>query len=403
MNNVSVIGLGYVGLPLAISAAEHGYKVIGIDKNNDLIQNLLNSYELNSDFNFLKSKLEQSLKLKNFFPTSSYEYISKSEIVIVCLPTPLDKNGLPDLSILTGALLDASKYIQPGTLLIVESTVFPGTMDDVVMPMFKDKGIRFGYSPERIDPNNKTFRLENTPKIISASDQDALVEVEKFYSKFIPTLHKVAEMKTAEFAKVIENTYRLVNISLVNELLKIGNGLNLDVRKALEAAATKPFGFELFSPGAGAGGHCIPVDPVYLLEKARSKNIKDVNLLSAAVEVNNSMPSYVVETCEKLLVNEKSRILIYGISYKSGVADTRESASLAIRDILINRGHDVFWYDELIKMWNNETRVEKLTDFDLVLVVNFSDLQTLKDLANKNTKILDCTGSLERAQNVFHL
>ena len=403
MKNVCVVGLGYVGFPLSLAAANAGFVVTGIDSNTDLTKNLSESKIINPDLQYLQTKLDIVIRNNFFYVANSFNSVSTAQIVVVCLPTPLNDNGEPDLSILISGLKSIAEFVSDEALLIVESTVFPGTMESIVKPIFKHKKVELGYSPERIDPSNNIFNLENTTKLISAFSGIALSKMRNFYCSFIKDVYEVNSVEVAEFSKVIENTYRLVNISLVNELLIIGNSLGLDTRAALNAANTKPFGFQLFNPSAGAGGHCIPVDPVYLLWKAQTSGLKNINLISAAVEINNSMPSYVSKSAEKLLTTKPSKILIYGISYKSGVSDTRNSSGLAIRNHLIQSGHFVFWFDPIIKELGNEKRFDGELDFDLIIIVNFDDSIYLKELLNSDNLILDCTGRLDKRKNIFCL
>jgi UDP-N-acetyl-D-glucosamine dehydrogenase len=403
LKNVCVVGLGYVGFPLALAAANANFFVTGIDSNSDLIKNLSASKINNPDLQYLQSQLDLTIRNNSFSLANSFDLVSSAQIVVVCLPTPLNDQGKPDLSILISGLKSIAEFISDEALIIVESTVFPGTMESIVKPIFKQKNVELGYSPERIDPSNKSFNLENTTKLISAFSDGALYKMQNFYSAFVKDLYAVDSVETAEFSKVIENTYRLVNISLVNELLIIGNELGLDTRAALNAANTKPFGFQLFNPSAGAGGHCIPVDPVYLLWKAQTAGVENINLISAAVETNNSMPSYVSQSAERLLTAKPSKILIYGISYKSGVSDTRNSSGLEIREHLIKSGHFVFWYDSIITELGDEKRFEGELDFDLIIIVNFDDSIYLKELLDKDVSVLDCTGKLGKSKNIFCL
>jgi UDP-N-acetyl-D-glucosamine dehydrogenase len=338
-----------------------------------------------------------------FSAVSDFKYIADSRIIVVCLPTPLGEKGEPNLKILLDGLKNIKKFIKTGATVIVESTVYPGTMEEIVAKIFQGMDINLGYSPERIDPGNKKFDLANTPKIISAFNTTTLDLMKDFYGKFIDEIHVMGSVKEAEFAKTIENTYRLVNISLVNELLQIGNALGVNTRNALYAAATKPFGFQLFTPGVGAGGHCVPVDPVYLQWKVNKVDKNLSKILTAAIQVNTEMPTYVCERIKDLNLSHPARILLYGIAYKQGVSDTRESPSLKIERILKHDGHSVQWFDPNIEEHENEKRVEDVINFDLVIVTNYDDTAYLDKLINSNVKILDCTGQVEKGDSIYYL
>ena len=403
VKHVCVVGLGYVGLPLALSAANSQFVVTGIDLNYELIKDLSNSTIKNPDLQDLQPKLELAVRNNSFSATNSFQPISSAQIIAVCLPTPLDDKGEPDLNAFISGLKSIAEMVSNDALIIVESTVFPVTMESIVRPIFKDKKVELGYSPERIDPANKSFNLENTTKLISAFSKSTIVKMRDFYGAFVKNMYEVESVETAEYSKIIENTFRLVNISLVNELLIIGNALGLDTRAALSAANTKPFGFKLFVPSAGAGGHCIPVDPVYLLWKARKSGIRKLDLISAAVETNNLMPNYVSKSAKKLLSSKPSKILIYGIAYKSGVSDTRNSSGLEVLKQLTQSGYEVHWYDPIIKELGNEARYRGAIDFNLIIIINFDESTFLQEITDKDILTLDCTGRIRKAKNVFYL
>jgi UDP-N-acetyl-D-glucosamine dehydrogenase len=402
-NVVSVVGLGYVGLPLALAIAKSGNKVFGIDTNPELVNDLNSCKIENVDMKKFENELDLLVSNKLFSPVGDFEFVSKCSIIIVCLPTPLTEKGEPNLDILLAGLKSIKKFIKTGATLIVESTVYPGTMEEIVVKLFQDIDINLGYSPERIDPGNKDFDLGNTPKIISAFDIPTLNIMKDFYGQFTEKVHVMESVKAAEFAKIIENTYRLVNISLVNELLQIGNALGVNVRSALAAAATKPFGFQLFTPGIGAGGHCVPVDPVYLEWKVSTIDKSLSKVLTAAIQVNNEMPNYVCQKVKDLIPSGQAKILLYGISYKKGVSDTRESPSLKIRSILKNEGHFIYWFDPNIEEYDDEKRVENIYDFDLVIIMNYDKTLYLDELMKSNIRILDCTGLANKSNSIYYL
>jgi UDP-N-acetyl-D-glucosamine dehydrogenase len=411
--SVAIIGLGYVGLPLAVEAAKVGHKVSGIDIDDKLINNLKVGKILKSELRIIESDLKKCLDRGNIKFSSNFEVITNSEIVIVCLPTPLDNVGEPDMSILISGVKMASEYICPNNLLVIESTVYPGATEEMVLGIFGKSLPKIGYSPERIDPSNKVFKIHNTPKIIAANDIESLAKMRLFYNSFIEEIHEVDSIKTAEFAKLIENIYRLVNISLVNELLLIGRSLNLNTRAAIRAAGTKPFGFQEFTPGIGAGGHCIPVDPVYLRYKVALRKDIETVILNGAIELNRKMPEYVSKLISEISMKKfktKKRgmgtvkVLIYGVSYKSGVQDTRHSQAFYLREKLIRSGFIVRWYDVNVLDWLDEKRENNLTEIDLVVILNYEQSEFLQEIVSKeNLTILDCTGNLKSSDYVYIL
>ncbi len=386
MNNfkydVAVIGLGYVGLPLAIQATDSNLKVFGYDINEERISdyNLGNS----SIEDITDGELQESLE-KGLFLSSDAKYLSESETIVISVPTPLT-DYQPDLSYVKSAAETIAKHIEKNQIIILESTTYPGTTIEVLIPVIEQNstlkaGVDFyaGYSPERIDPGNETWNFKNTPKVVSGINEESLSKIKEFYEKIIDTVITVSGTKEAEMVKLLENTYRHVNIALINELAILCNMLDIDIWEVVNAAKTKPFGFESFRPGPGVGGHCIPVDPNYLAFKTRQIG-KPVRFVELAQEINNSMPSYVVSRLlEKMNALEKtfknSNILILGVAYKKDIGDIRESPALGIIENLIERGVNVKYFDPYVsKIKIGEQDVEKedsldnIDNYDLILV-----------------------------------
>ena len=405
--DVAVIGLGYVGLPLAIQATSSNLKVYGYD----IDENKISNYNLgNSTIEDISDKeLEASLE-KGLFLSSDPKYLSESETIVISVPTPLT-DYQPDLSYVKAAAETIAKNITKNQIIILESTTYPGTTVEVLIPVIEEisnlkAGVDFfvGYSPERIDPGNDTWNFKNTPKVISGINDESLSKIENFYEQIIDSVVRVSGTKEAEMVKLLENTYRHVNIALINELAILCNMLEIDIWEVVNAAKTKPFGFESFRPGPGVGGHCIPVDPNYLSFKTRQIG-KPVRFVELAQEINNSMPSYVVSRLlEKMNLLEKpfknSNILILGVAYKKDIGDVRESPAIGIIENLFERGVNVKYYDPFVdsllvntKYVEKEDSFDNINNYDLVLVhTAHTDFENF-DFSKVSVPIFDATGS----------
>ena len=374
---ISIIGLGYVGLPLAIHASKCGYKVLGIDNN---IQKI-NSLKLGNSETESVEKSELLDAINNYGLDLSHNYcnIEGSEIVVICVPTPLDEFLRPDLSYVEMSARSIAPYIEQNTLIILESTVEPGTTRNFLIPIIElysgltqDK-FQFAFSPERIDPLNNNWNIKNTPKLVSGLTEEACDRAMKFYAKFIDKLIKCDSMEIAETSKLLENSFRLVNISFINEFSIFCNAYGIDVNKVISAAATKPYGFMTFYPGAGAGGHCIPIDPIYLANKAKQLGVP-IKMIDLAHEVNHALPKYFVRRAIKKLGNLiDKKVLVIGISYKPNISDIRESPAIPIIQELEKIGAIVSWHDELVKVWNGKSSVPISSGFDLAIIVSLHD------------------------------
>jgi UDP-N-acetyl-D-glucosamine dehydrogenase len=374
---ISIIGLGYVGLPLAIHASKCGYKVLGIDNN---IQKI-NSLKLGNSETESVEKSELLDAINNYGLDLSHNYcnIEGSEIVVICVPTPLDEFLRPDLSYVEMSARSIAPYIEQNTLIILESTVEPGTTRNFLIPIIElysgltqDK-FQFAFSPERIDPLNNNWNIKNTPKLVSGLTEEACDRAMKFYAKFIDKLIKCDSMEIAETSKLLENSFRLVNISFINEFSIFCNAYGIDVNKVISAAATKPYGFMTFYPGAGAGGHCIPIDPIYLANKAKQLGVP-IKMIDLANEVNHALPKYFVRRAIKKLGNLiDKKVLVIGISYKPNISDIRESPAIPIIQELEKIGAIVSWHDELVKVWNGKSSVPISSGFDLAIIVSLHD------------------------------
>ncbi len=396
MKKVSVIGQGYVGLPLALAAAQSGYHVTGIDVSQAKIKALTNGISFIEDIS--STTLQELLASGNYIPTCTFESIANSKVIVICVPTPLDENKEPDLSHIENALCEILKYLQPDTLIILESTVAPGTTRNFLANYITSNSkisidqFFVAFSPERIDPGNKEWEVQNTPKIIAGINLNSLDKACQFYSKFISNLYRCESLEIAETAKLLENSFRLVNISLVSELSRFCTTIGVDVNKVIDAAATKPYGFMRFTPSVGVGGHCIPVDPIYL-SNAASKSGAPIKLIDLAFQINQDLPQYFLLRAERVLKNlSGKRILIIGVAYKPNVSDVRETAVKPLIDLLKEKNVNVTWHDDLVKTWNGEVSTQISSDFDLAILATPHDYLDLSAL--KNVPILDTRESV---------
>ncbi len=386
---ISVIGQGYVGLSLAVSAAKVGHQVIGFDINQNLISNLKEQ----------ESHVEgiELAGIENYIPTNNADDLIDSDIVIIAVPTPLDSSRHPDLSFLISACEIISSNVKKQALIINESTSFPGTLRDLISKNIEDStGLNHLYaaSPERVDPGNLLWNQKNTPRLVAGLSDEATEKAADFYSSFCDHVVKVSSPEIAEAAKLFENTFRQVNIAMVNELAQISHGLDINVREVLDAAATKPFGFMKFNPSLGVGGHCIPVDPSYLSFAAENAGI-DASFIELANEINLEMPSYVANRISNDVggLNGK-KVLVAGLSYKANVADLRESPSLLLIDALEVLGADVIKHDPLV------ANTSPIVTCDVAILAVAHDSINKEALINSAPYIFDCTGTLTNVEGL---
>jgi len=353
---VGVIGLGYVGLPLAMTFAEAGFTVTGLDVNQQRVDQANEGHSYISDVD--SSDLQSYIDKGRLTFTTDFAALKDIDAISICVPTPLRKTRDPDISYILSATRDIRTYLHPGQIIVLESTTYPGTTDEVLLPEFESTGLRVGqdfflaFSPERIDPGNPQFGAKNTPKIVGGITADCTELAHAFYGSAIEQIVPVSSVRVAEMTKLLENTFRAVNIGLVNEIAIICEKLNINVWEVIDAAATKPFGFMRFLPGPGLGGHCIPVDPHYLSWKMRTLDY-NARFIELAAEVNSSMPHYVVNKISNAL-NEQRRslngatVLILGVAYKRNVSDVRESPALDIIRGLLERKSVVLYNDDFV-------------------------------------------------------
>jgi UDP-N-acetyl-D-glucosamine dehydrogenase len=396
VEKIAVIGQGYVGLPLAITAAEAGFFVVGIDIDSEKVSILSKGVSTVEDVS--SERLLAQLQSKNYTVSTEFSVISEVEIILICVPTPLDSNQTPDLSYVKNSVEQIADHLKPGSLVILESTVEPGTTRNMIQPALEKalssnpNTFHLAFSPERIDPTNKKWNLVTTPKIVAGMTTAATERAVNFYSKFIHTVIECSVIEIAESAKLLENTFRLINISFINEFSVFCSKLGIDVREVIKAAATKPYGFMPFYPSIGVGGHCIPVDPLYLSNKALEIGAP-TRFIDLADQINQEMPGYFVGRAEEKLGGLKNKnILVLGVAYKPNVADVRETPVEALISGLKEKGAQVSWNDELVKEWNGEKSVTLSSDFDLAIIATPHDYLDLSKLGN--VPILNTRGSI---------
>ncbi len=353
---VGVIGLGYVGLPLIIEFCLKGYNAIGFEVDE------FKAAEIKAGRSYIVDVTNENVKkcidAGKLTATTDFSELNNCDVIIICVPTPLRKTKDPDMSYILTAGAEIQKYMRTGQLIILESTTYPGTTDEVLKPMFEEKGFELdkdfllAFSPERVDPGNPQFQTHNIPKVVGGVSEDSTDVAAQLYGEIVEQVHPVSSARVAEAAKLWENTFRAINIGMANEMAKLCNALGIDSWEVVRAAATKPFGFMPFFPGPGIGGHCIPLDPHYLSWKARQHGF-DSKFISLAEQINSTMPNYVVELATTALNEVKksvngSKILILGVAYKKDIDDMRESPALSIIDLLRADGAEVCYHDPFV-------------------------------------------------------
>lgn len=379
---VAILGLGYVGLPLALLFAKQGFRIIGIDPDASKINKLKDGSSYIHEIG--DGEIVEALDSERLFPTTQHSAAREAEAVIVCVPTPLTDYGTPDLSYLTMAASQISGELQKGQLIVLESSTYPGTTKEVLLPILGQSGLRAGedfhvaYSPERVDPGNAAFPIHRIPKIVSGITERCLERVTELYGNIFPKVHPVSSTDAAEMTKILENAYRLVNISFINEMAIVCDKMGLDVWEVVQAASTKPFGYHPFHPGPGIGGHCIPVDPFYLQWKLKQYDMSS-DFIEIANGINHRMPLYIVQQLKQALAPKTlqgASILVYGAAYKSDISDYRESASLDIMGLLKLEGVHVSYHDPYIAklalgeslLESTELSAEMLQSVDAVII-----------------------------------
>ncbi|HST64571.1 MAG TPA: nucleotide sugar dehydrogenase [Mycobacteriales bacterium] len=416
---VVICGQGYVGLPLAVRAARAGHQVVGYDVDTDRIGRLQAGRSYVDDVP--SELLAEVLASGSYRASTEAKSLGGFDVAVITVPTPL-REGVPDLSYIESSARTLARFLRPGATVVLESTTYPGTTEDVVARILEEgsgmtagEDFHLGYSPERIDPGNETWTVENTPKVVSGIDEMSLKAVEAFYSTVVERTVPVSSCKAAELAKLLENTFRHVNIALVNEIAVFAHGLGIDVWEAIDAASTKPFGFMRFTPGPGVGGHCLPIDPSYLswrVERALGQSFRFVEL---ANDINNHMPDYVVQRLV-LSLNDRSkamrgsRVLVLGLAYKKNTGDARESPAARVVTLLADMGAQVRGADPFVveghgldeRMTRVELTPQEVAAADAVVLLTDHDTFDLDMVAAAGTLVLDTRHRMSGA-NVEHL
>jgi len=395
---LAIIGQGYVGLPLAMAAVDAGWSVIGIEKSSLRVEQLNSGLSPVEDIS--DERLAKAITVNKFVASNDPSDVSHASVVTICVPTPLDGSRNPDLEILESATKDVAPYLSSGTLLVSESTSYPGTLREVIIPLVNklksNESIELFYAsaPERVNPGDPIWNQKNTPRLVGGINEESQKRALTFYNSICESVVATSTPEIAEAAKILENTFRLVNIAMINEFTQLCSAQGINVHEVINAAATKPYGFMPFRPGVGIGGHCIPVDPLYLTWWAR-KGGQVASLVERSDEIANQMPIYVAERALAIVKSSTAspKVLIMGVAYKPGVGDVRETPASALRAALVARGAEVAWVDPLVPLWEGTKPVTEDWDCDVAIVAtNQPGLNVISILA-RGIPVLDCTNN----------
>lgn len=401
---IGVIGLGYVGLPLAVEKAKAGYKVLGFDIQKEKVD------KVNKGINYIgdvvNEELEEFVKDGFISATNDYDRIVECDCIMICVPTPLNKFKQPDLSFVIDSTNEIAKRLKPEKLIVLESTTYPGTTEEVILPILESTGLKVGkdfylaFSPERVDPGNLIYKTKNTPKVVGGVTEKCTLHAKSLYERVLNAgVFTVSSPKEAEMSKILENTFRIVNIGLINEMAVLARKMGINIWQVIDAAATKPFGFMPFYPGPGVGGHCIPIDPFYLTYKAREFDYH-TRLIELAGEINDYMPEYVIERLMDILNEKKkclngSKILMLGVSYKNDIDDLRESPALKVLELLEKKGAQVKIHDPYIEEFSHNGGIFKTSPLteDLIkesdaVIITTAHKKVDYNFVAKNTDII---------------
>jgi UDP-N-acetyl-D-glucosamine dehydrogenase len=414
-----VIGQGYVGLPLARAMTQANLKVIGYEISPQRVASL-NAGTSHID-DVTDAEVQQMLQA-GYEATADPMMLASADVVVICVPTPLDENGGPDLSAVKTATRTTGNHLKPQATVILESTTYPGTTEQIVLPLLERSGVVHGtdfflaFSPERVDPGSQTHNITSTPKLVGGVSEEATERAAAFYEQFIDTVVPLSGAKEAETAKLLENTYRHVNIALVNEMARFCHDMGIDIWEVIRGAATKPFGFQKFTPGPGVGGHCIPIDPNYLSFHVKKTLGYQFRFVELAQEINNSMPAYVTGRIADLLNDEGkaingATILLLGVTYKPNIADQRESPAIPIARVLREKKATIQFHDPAVETWNCDDqqldRIPELmaavADADIVVLLQNHKNYAMDEIAQHAKIFFDTSGTANRSENVHLL
>ena len=415
---MGVCGLGYVGLPLAVDKAKHGFHTIGFDiqqKKVDMV---------NAGENYIGDVVDKDLRdlvsSGMLCATSDFGFVRDVDFIAICVPTPLDAHQQPDIRYVQNSAREIAKHLRKGSIVVLESTTYPGTTEELLKPILEagsgltcGEDFYLGFSPERVDPGNLVYKTSNTPKVVGAIGQDAAEVISMVYSAVLDgEVHTVSSPAVAEMEKILENTYRNVNIGLINELAMLCHKMGINIWEVIEAAKTKPYGFQAFYPGPGLGGHCIPLDPYYLSWKAREYGFH-TSMIESSMMINDRMPEYTVERAGKILNRYKkalngSRILLLGVAYKQDIDDYRESPALRVLDEFQKTGAQVDYYDPFVRKCRHKERTyqsipalthKALQGYDLAVVTTAHSCVDYSLVADAGIPVFDCKNALKAAEN----
>ena len=405
---LAIIGQGYVGLPLAMAAVDAGWTVIGVDNFEAKVTQINGGSSPVEDIS--DTQLQAALSRGAYKATTDFSAVAQALVITICVPTPLDDRREPDLTLLRNAATGIAPYVSNETLVVSESTSYPGTLRDIIIPIINQikpensTNLYFASAPERVNPGDAIWNQKNTPRLVGAIDQESEKRALAFYESICDAAISVSSPEVAEAAKLLENTFRLVNIGLINEFTQICSANGINVHEVIDAAASKPYGFMPFRPGVGVGGHCIPVDPLYLTWWARQNGGKAA-FVESADSINHAMPKYVAERALSIIgANKKNpKVLILGVAYKPGVGDVRETPVSELRTHLIAHGADVAWHDPLVPVWEGSNPVDLDWDCDVAILATNQPGMELTELISRGIQILDCTNSLKNQASVIFL
>jgi len=405
---LAIIGQGYVGLPLAMAAVDAGWTVIGVDNFEAKVTQINGGSSPVEDISDVQ--LQAAISKGVYKATTDYSAVAEASVITICVPTPLDDKREPDLTLLRSAATGIAPYVSNETLVVSESTSYPGTLREIIIPVVnalkpsKTSAVYFASAPERVNPGDPIWNQKNTPRLVGAMDEESQKRALAFYESICDTAVSVSTPEVAEAAKLLENTFRLVNIALINEFTQLCSASGINVHEVIDAASSKPYGFMPFRPGVGVGGHCIPVDPLYLTWWARQNGGKAA-FVESADSINHEMPKYVAERAlcmvDKNIKNPK--VLILGVAYKPGVGDVRETPVSELRDHLKAQGADVAWHDPLVPVWEGSIPVDLEWNCDVAILATKQPGMNLDRLINRGVPILDCTNSLTGRAGVSSL
>ncbi len=405
---LAIIGQGYVGLPLAMAAVDAGWAVIGVDNFDAKVAQINSGSSPVEDISDVQ--LQAAISKGAYTATTDFSTVTKASVITICVPTPLNDKREPDLTLLRNAVTHIAPHISNETLVVSESTSYPGTLRDVIIPIIESLKyqsslkIYFASAPERVNPGDSVWNQKNTSRLVGAIDERSKIRALAFYETICDAVVSVSTPEVAEAAKLLENTFRLVNIALVNEFTQLCSASSINVHEVIDAASSKPYGFMPFRPGVGVGGHCIPVDPLYLTWWARQNGTK-AEFVESADSINHAMPRYVAERALKLVDSavKSPKVLILGVAYKPGVGDVRETPVAELRDQLISRGAIVAWHDPLVQMWEGSKPVNLTWECDVAILATNQPGMSLNPLLSRDIQILDCTNSLQGLSGVSSL